>query len=146
MQEMSHFLLTVRNNGLEKAVLMMYGVSLEELYREWVGELAVRFSGFSVEGDSLETLYPQECYPFVSEIASTADGRYVISNWGSDYADYSLFEKRNGSYRRLADNVGTVLKQDPVSGAIWYNGLVYEAKNDRERFELFKLAESGRPR
>jgi hypothetical protein len=146
MQEMSRFLLTVRNNGLEKAALMMYGVSLEELYREWVGEIAHRFSGFPADEETLKTLCPQECYPFVSEIASTADGRYVISNWGSDYADYSLFEKRNGSYRRLADNVGTVLKQDPVSGAIWYNRLVYEAKNDRERFELFKLAESGRPR
>jgi hypothetical protein len=146
LQEMSRFLLAVRNNGLEKAVGMMYDASLQDLYREWVEDLAVRFSGFSADEVTLEPLCPQECYPFVAEVASTADGRYVIANWGNDYADYSLFEKRNGSYRRMADNVGTVLRQDPVSGTLWYNRLVYEARNDRERFELFRLGESGRPR
>jgi len=146
LQKTNLFLLTVRNHGLEKAVVMMYGKSLEDLYREWVENLAVRFSEFSTDRDTLETLYPEKRYPFVVEIASTNDGRHVIANWGNDYRDFSLFEKRKGSYRRLADDVGTVLRQNPVSGALWFNRLVYEAKNDWEQFELFRLAESGRPK
>jgi hypothetical protein len=144
-QEMDRFLLTVQRNGLEDAVVIMYGTSLENLYHEWVEDLAVRFSGFSTDTNRLETVYPEKQYPFVAEIASTGNGRYVIANWGNDSPEYSLFEKRNDSHRRVADDVGTVLRRDPVTGAIWYNRLVYEAKNDREQFELFRLSESGRP-
>jgi hypothetical protein len=146
LQQMNQFLLRVRTDGLEKAVKRVYGMSLEELYREWVENLGVRFSGFSKNRGALETLYPDKRYPFVGEIACTEDGRYVIANWGNDYADYSLFVKKNRSYRRLADDVGTIVKRDPVSGALWFNGLVYDAKNDWEHFELFRSAGSGRPK
>jgi hypothetical protein len=44
------------------------------------------------------------------------------------------------------DDVGTTLKVDPVSGAVWFNRLVYDAKNDWDQFELFQLVESKRPK
>ena len=145
-QQMSQFLVRVRNYGLEKTVKNVYGMSLEELYSEWVASLGIRFSGFSKGRGALETLYPEKRYPFVGEIACTDDGRYVIANWGNDYADYSLFEKKNRSYRRLADDVGAIVKRDPVSGDLWFNRLVYDAKNDWEHFELFRSVDSGRPK
>ena len=145
-QKMDQFLWRLRYDGLEKTVEKVYGTTLEELYKEWVENLAVRFSGYSQDGDTLQTLYPDQRYPFVSEITSTSDGRYVIANWGNDYEDFSLFEKRKRSYRPIVDDVGTMLKLDPVSGALWFNRLVYDAKNDWEHFELFRMAGPGRPK
>ena len=142
---MDQFLWRIRHDGLEKTVEKVYCTTLDALYREWVESLAVRFSRYSRGSDTLETLYPKQQYPFIAEITSTNDGRYVIANWGNDYEDFSLFEKRKRSFRRVVDNVGTILKLDPVSGALWFNRLVYDAKNDWEQFELFRIAGSGRP-
>ena len=145
-QKMDQFLVRVRYDGLEKTVTKVYGTTLEELYHEWVESLTLRFSTFSKGEGNLETLYPEMQYPFVAEIASSNEGRYVIANWGNDYTGYSLFEKRKRSYRRLMDDVGTILKMDPVSGALWFNRLVYDAKNDWEHFELFRSVGSSRPK
>ena len=147
--QMARFLHRVREVGLEAAVRQSFGATLADLHREWVASLADRFSSFAGRDDRLDESHQQRHLPLVLEVASTADGRYVIANWREDFRTYALFERRGRSdraYRRIADDVGTVLRQDPVSGTVWFNKLVYKPKEDYGQFELFRLDASGSPK
>ncbi len=145
---MTRFLKTVRTAGLERAARIAFGSGLEALHRGWVASLADRYGGASAakaSAPALQALYPQKNYPFTVEASATADGRYVIANWGEDFESYSLYERRNGNLRLIKKDTGTVLKKDPASGTVWFNALVYDQREHEAQYELFVIDHSGRP-
>ncbi len=143
---MMFFLNRVRDGGLEAAVQGVFGSSLQQLYDEWTKALAGRYAGAASRrpGATLEPLYGPQRQPFTIEAAASADGRYVIANWGEDFQSFSLYERSGEGFRRLRKETGTVLRQDPVSGSVWFNALVYKPRVHEGQFELFRVAASGK--
>jgi hypothetical protein len=133
----------IAQNGFEDAVYLYFDEKIETIHERWKESLAKRFK------DNIKEVHGLQMYQDIqsetrildTQIASAAEGRYLISNSRHDYNRFDLarpsIDRENDLV--LAEDVGQVLREDKVTGEIWFNKNVYNYQAGVSNYEIFKM-------
>ncbi|MBN2834706.1 MAG: hypothetical protein JXR48_07040 [Candidatus Delongbacteria bacterium] len=127
----------VMKKGFAQAIVDNYHKTIEQIYLEWKSSLAEKYntSFEAIPGSRVLDFQPRILN---IETAFIPSGHFLISNWRYDYEILDLLKFSGGRITDiLAEDVGRVLKKDPVTGKLYFSKNIY--RSGVMQFDLFEL-------
>ncbi len=133
----------IRAKGFKIAIKQLYKRSIKEIYKEWVYSLKDKYSLQKRKSNSAP-LFKAKNRPLNIEISTVNNGRYTITNWDHDYSRFDLFKVSKNKPKKIAHDVGYILRKDDSDNSVWFTKDVYNHKSGTNTYDLYKLNHKGK--